>query len=55
MKRQLLPRRLKYAWAAVVSLLLVISVLVEDSSKWQPLINQAIDMLQLQASPPPAR
>lgn len=39
-------RPARYVWAALVSGLLVASVLSERQSAWLPLINQAIDVLQ---------
>jgi hypothetical protein len=46
-----LPRSVKYAWGVAVTALLAISLVLEKDSGWQPLINQAIDLLQLQAAP----
>ena len=45
------PRHLKYAWAALVSLLMVISVALDSGSRWLPLVHQMIDLLQQQNLP----
>lgn len=45
------PRVLRYGWAVVVSVLLVLSFVLEKESAWLPLLNQAIDLLQQQQAP----
>lgn len=45
------PRPLRYGWAVVVSLLLGLSLLLDRNSAWLPLINRAIDLIQLQIAP----
>jgi hypothetical protein len=45
------PRHLKYAWAALVSLLMVVSVALDSGSRWLPLVHQMIDLLQQQNLP----
>jgi hypothetical protein len=45
------PRHLKYAWAALVSLLMVVSVVLDSGSRWLPLVHQMIDLLQQQNLP----
>ncbi len=49
------PRPLKYFWAFLVSVLLVMSMTLEKENVFMPLINTAIDLLQQQASPTPGR
>lgn len=46
-----MPRELKYAWAAGVTLLLGLSLAVDRNSSWLPLIHRAIDLLQQQTTP----
>lgn len=46
-----LPRSVKYVWGAAVSVLLVLSLTMENGSRWLPLIHQAIDILQQQNAP----
>lgn len=45
------PRQLKYAWAALVSLLMLVTVALDSGSRWLPLVHQMIDLLQLQNMP----
>ena len=45
------PRVLRYGWAASISGLLALGLLTDTQSAWLPLINQAIDLLQLQHQP----
>ena len=46
-----LPRSVKYAWGVAVSVLLLLSLLVDKDSPFIPVINQAIDVLQQQRTP----
>lgn len=49
------PRALKYAWAGLMTLLLVASVTLEKGSVFMPLINTAIDLMQQQSTSTPGR
>ena len=46
-----MPRAMKYAWGVGMTLLLGLSLVVDRGSDWMPLINRAIDLLQLQTAP----
>jgi hypothetical protein len=46
-----MPRHLKYAWAAMVSLLAIGSMALDSGSKWLPLVHQMIDLMQQQNLP----
>ena len=46
-----LPRQVKYAWGVALTALVALSMFVDRSSVWMPLINRAIDALQLQTGP----
>lgn len=46
-----MPRSLKYAWGAGVTLLVGLSLVVDRGSAWMPLIHRAIDLLQTQTAP----
>ena len=46
-----MPRAMKYAWGVGMTLLLGLSLVVDRGSDWMPLINRAIDLLQLQTVP----
>jgi hypothetical protein len=41
----------RYGWALAISALVGLSLAMEDGSKWAPLVNTAIDLLQQQISP----
>lgn len=45
------PRVARYGWALAISALVGLSLAMEDGSKWAPLVNTAIDLLQQQISP----
>ncbi len=40
-------KRLKYAWAALLSLSVATLALTERESPWLPLVNQLVDFMQL--------
>jgi hypothetical protein len=42
---------LKYGWAVAISGLMFLQISQDPSSKWVPIINQAIDMLQRHNQP----
>ena len=42
---------LKYGWAVAISGLMFLQISQESNSKWVPIINQAIDMLQRHNQP----
>lgn len=46
-----MPRTVKYAWGAAVTLLLGLSLAVDRGSEWMPLVHRAIDLLQTQTAP----
>jgi len=46
-----LPRPAKYAWGIGMTALVASSLLIDKSSGWMPLVNQAIDLLQQQTTP----
>lgn len=37
---------IKYVWAIGLSLVLGVSLLLDTDSKWRPLLNQIIDVMQ---------
>ena len=46
-----MPRGLKYAWGAGLTLLVGLSLALDRGSDWMPLIHRAIDLLQTQTAP----
>lgn len=46
-----LPRQVKYAWGIALTALVALSMFVDRSSVWMPLIHRAIDALQVQTAP----
>lgn len=46
-----LPRPVRYAWGAAVSLLLFLSLVLDSGSRWHPLVDTLIDVLQVQGQP----
>lgn len=46
-----MPRGLKYAWGAGLTLLVGLSLAVDRGSEWMPLIHRAIDLMQTQTAP----
>jgi len=46
-----MPRTVKYAWGAAVTLLLGLSLMIDRGSEWLPLVHRAIDLLQTKTAP----
>lgn len=46
-----MPRFLKYAWGVGVTVLLSLSLVLDQGSAWLPLVHRAIDLLQNQTAP----
>lgn len=45
------PRTVKWIWGGTLTVLMVLSLVVDRGSVWAPLIQKAIDTLQLQTAP----
>lgn len=46
-----MPRSVKYAWGIGLTVLVALSMVVDRSSPFMPLIHRAIDALQIQTAP----
>lgn len=46
-----MPRSVKWIWGGTLTVLMVLSLVVDRGSVWAPLIQKGIDVLQLQTAP----